>query len=238
MQVGDTGRDIQSVLLTTDVTVAVVNEAISLGCQLIISHHPLLFHGLKQICGQTPQARVVEKAVRHEIAVYSAHTSLDSVWGGINTRLADKLGVRDYHILVPSTANPSVGLGVIGSLPEPMPYEAFLRLVRDTLGATYVRYTSLPDRDGTGQRLVQRIALCGGSGAEFIGDAIAQGADVYLTADCKYHEMQDADGRIGLVDIDHWISERHAREIFKDMLSPAGVKCYISQADTTPVNIL
>jgi len=98
MQVGDTGRDIQSVLLTTDITEAVVTEAIERGCQLIISHHPLLFHGLKQVCGQTPQARVVEMAIKHNIAIYSAHTSLDSVIGGINTRLADKLGITDFTI--------------------------------------------------------------------------------------------------------------------------------------------
>ena len=72
MQVGDTGRDIQNVLLTTDVTTDVVDEAIMCGCQLIISHHPLLFHGLKQVCGQTPQACVVEKAIKNNISIYSS----------------------------------------------------------------------------------------------------------------------------------------------------------------------
>ena len=170
MQVGDTGRDIQSVLLTTDVTEDVVNEAIMLGCDLIVSHHPLLFRGLKQVCGQTPQARVVELAIKHNIAIYSAHTNLDSVIGGINTKLAERLGI-------------------------------------------------------TG----------GGSGAEFIETAIEQGADVYVTADCKYHEFQDAAGRIGLVDIDHWISEHHATEIFRDIIAPLGVKCNISKQDKTPI---
>ena len=76
MQVGDTGRDIQSILLTTDVTEDVVNEAIMLGCDLIVSHHPLLFRGLKQVCGQTPQARVVELAIKHNIAIYSYKSGL------------------------------------------------------------------------------------------------------------------------------------------------------------------
>ena len=233
MQVGDTGREIHSVLLTTDVTPSVVNEAIMLGCQLIVSHHPLLFHGLKQVCGQTPQAQVVELAVKHDVAIYSAHTSLDSVPGGINTRLADILGVSDYRILVPSAQVAGTGLGVIGSLPEPVSYDSFIERVRERLGATYVRYTALPD-----DRKISRVALCGGSGAEFIGEAIAQGADVYLTADCKYHEFQDADGRIGLIDIDHWVSEHHAREIFRDMLAPHGLECHISVADHTPIQIL
>ena len=225
MQVGDTGRDIRSVLLTTDITTDVVDEAIMQGCDLIISHHPLLFHGLKQVCGQTPQARVVEMAIKHDIAIYSAHTNLDSVEGGINTRLADKLGISDYRLL---TEN---GLGAIGQLPEPMPYADFIAYVRDTLQCTYVRYTR------PAKHVIQTVALCGGSGAEFIETAIEQGADVYLTADCKYHEFQDADGRIGLIDIDHWISERHAREIFRDIIAPLGVNCIISESDRTPIRI-
>ena len=232
IQVGDTGRDIESVLLTTDITIDVVNEAIERHCQLIISHHPLLFHGLKQVCGQTPQARIVEMAIKHNIAIYSAHTNLDSVVGGINTRLADKLGIVDYRILAPNEQNESIGLGVIGKLPKPADYTDFIAHVRNTLDCTYVRYTR-PRREQ-----VQTIALCGGSGAEFIEAAIEQGADVYLTADCKYHEFQDAEGRIGLIDIDHWCSEHHAREIFRDILAPLGVKTMISEKDTTPIHIL
>ena len=233
MQVGDTGRDIQSVLLTTDVTTDVVNEAVVTGCQLIISHHPLLFHGLKQVCGQSMQARIVETAIKHDIAIYSAHTNLDSVIGGINTRLADKLGIKDYRILVPADpATPNVGLGIIGTLSSPMTYEAFLAHVRDSLYTTYVRYTS-PLKS-----MIRTVALCGGSGAEFIEETIRQGADAYITADCKYHEFQDADSRIGLVDIDHWISERHARQIFADILAPLGLSVRISEADKTPIQIL
>ena len=234
MQVGDTGRDIQSVLLTTDVTPEVVNEAIMCGCQLIVSHHPLLFHGLKQVCGQTPQATVVEMAIKNDIAIYSAHTSLDSVIGGINTKLADKLGIVEQRILASTSRDLEIptGLGVIGQLPQPMAYDAFLAHVRDTLHTTYVRYTRPKNET------VQTVALCGGSGAEFIPEAISQGADVYLTADCKYHEFQDADGQIGLVDIDHWISEQHARDIFRDILTPLGVQCFISEKDQTPIQIL
>ena len=232
MQVGDTGREVSSVLLTTDITEDVVNEAIICGCDLIISHHPLLFHGLKQVCGQTPQARIVEMAIKHDIAIYSAHTNLDSVIGGINTKLAERLGIIDYRILIPN--NPNIlnnptGLGVIGRLPQPMRYEDLIAYVRETLDCTYVRYTR-PKNE-----MIQTVALCGGSGAEFIGEAIEQGADAYLTADCKYHEFQDAEGRIGLIDIDHWYTERHAREIFRDILSPLGIKTIISKTDKTPI---
>ena len=225
MQVGDTGRDIQSVLLTTDVTTDVVNEAIMLGCQLIISHHPLLFHGLKQVCGQTSQARIVETAIKHDIAIYSAHTNLDSVVGGINTRLAEKLGLSDIRLLTES------GLGAIGNLPQPVNYLDFIAHIHDVLDCTYVRYTR------PAHEMIQTVALCGGSGAEFIGEAVAQGADVYLTADCKYHEFQEANGQIGLIDIDHWISERHAREIFADILKPLDLNVFISKQDKTPIQV-
>ena len=225
MQVGDTGRDIQSVLLTTDITEDVVNEAVLTGCQLIISHHPLLFHGLKQVCGQTPQARIVEMAIKNNIAIYSAHTNLDSVQGGINTQLCDRLKIKDYRLLTES------GLGAIGKLPQPMKYEDFIAHVRDILQCTYVRYTRAQ------KDMIETVALCGGSGAEFIEEAINQGADAYLTADCKYHEFQNADGRIGLIDIDHWYSERHARDIFQDILAPLGVQCIISKTDKTPIQV-
>lgn len=225
MQVGDTGRDIQSVLLTTDVTPEVVNEAVMLGCQLILSHHPLLFHGLKQVCGQTPQAQVVQTAIKHDIAIYSAHTSLDVAINGINTRLAKKLGLQDLSFLMEN------GLGVIGFLKEPMLYGEFIAYVRELLDCTYVRYTR-PKKE-----MIEKVALCGGSGAEFIGDAINQGADVYLTADCKYHEFQEADSQIGLIDIDHWYSERHARDIFRDIIEPLGLKCIISKQDKTPIQV-
>ena len=223
MQVGDTGRDIQSVLLTTDVTLDVVNEAIECGCQLIISHHPLLFHGLKQVCGQTPQARIVEMAIKHDIAIYSAHTSLDVAADGINMRLAKKIGLKNSRPLIEN------GLGAIGELEEEMNYTDFIGKIRALLDCTYVRYTR-PKKEQ-----VKTIALCGGSGAEFSGEAIAQGADVYITADCKYHEFQDAEGRIGLMDIDHWFSERHAREIFLDFIGNLGLDCRISKTDKTPI---
>lgn len=228
MQVGDTGRDISAALLTTDITIDVVNEAIRHNCQLIISHHPLLFHGLKQLCGQTPQAQIVEMAIKNNIAIYSAHTNIDAVLNGVSGQLAQILGIQQYRILVP-TQSEQIGLGVIGQLPQPMEYTQFLNHVRNTLHTTYIRYTA------PAKQQVQTIALCGGSGAEFIENAIAQQADVYITADCKYHEMQAADKRIGLIDIDHWVSEQHTRNIFEQWLTPHGIQCHISQTDKTPI---
>ena len=230
-------------MLTTDVTESVVSEAISLGCNLIISHHPLLFRGVKHICGNTPQERCIIQAIRHDIAIYSAHTSMDAYIHGVSGRMAEQLGITDYHILSnPQWSNSKWsnsqiehGLGVIGNLPAPMPFHDFLSMVKTRFQAPYLRYTRALAPE------VQTIARCGGAGAEFAEEAIAQGADVFITADVKYHEMQAADGRIALVDMDHWVSEHFTRNIFQDLLQPhlpADCPTYISAADHSPVNLL
>ena len=243
LQVGNPSADIGAALLTTDVTESVVSEAISLGCNLIISHHPLLFRGVKHICGNTPQERCIIQAIRHDIAIYSAHTSMDAYIHGVSGRMAEQLGITDYHILSnPQWSNSKWsnsqiehGLGVIGNLPTPMPFHDFLSMVKTRFQAPYLRYTRALTPE------VQTIALCGGAGAEFAEEAIAQGADVFITADVKYHEMQAADGRIALVDMDHWVSEHFTRNIFQDLLQPhlpADCPTYISTTDQSPVNLL
>ena len=126
LQVGNRNAKVNEALLTVDVTESVVNEAIDLGCNLIISHHPLLFRGIKHLTGATPQERSVEKAIRHNIAIYSAHTSMDAYLHGVSGRIAEKLGITNYRILIPSDTNTNAGLGVIGELPTPMTCNALL----------------------------------------------------------------------------------------------------------------
>jgi dinuclear metal center YbgI/SA1388 family protein len=226
--VGDRNAEVNAALLTVDVTESVVDEAIALGCDLIVSHHPLLFRGLKQITGYTPQERCVLKAIQHNIAIYSAHTSMDSWLHGVSGKMAEKLGVKEYRILSESQDN--VGLGVIGMLPEPMRVQEFVAHVAkvfDIEGAG-LRYV-----EGKEER-VQKIAICGGAGADLVNEAIAQSADVYVSADFKYHEMQAAAGQIAVVDMDHWVSEHFTREIFEQLLSPY-IHTHVAKADKSPV---
>ena len=231
LQVGDVSREVHSVLLSVDVSEAVVAEAIKEGCDMILSHHPLLFHGLKQLTGATPQERCVAQAIRHNIAIYSSHTSMDKALRGVSGRMAEQLGLQDIRILVPSPEDNLVGLGIIGTLPKPVLWSAWLKQVQQVFGADYVRYTEPVTPT------ISRVALCGGAGAEFIPDAIAAGADTYLSADMKYHDMQAAAGQIMAVDIDHWISEHFTRDIFAELLRDK-VEVRISQADASPVHIL
>ena len=228
LQVGDRNAEVNAALLTVDVTESVVDEAIDLGCDLIVSHHPLLLRGLKQITGYTPQERCVLKAIQHNIAIYSAHTSMDSWLHGVSGKMAEKLGVKEYRILSESQDN--VGLGVIGMLPEPMRVQEFVAHVAkvfDIEGAG-LRYV-----EGKEER-VQKIAICGGAGADLVNEAIAQSADVYVSADFKYHEMQAAAGQIAVVDMDHWVSEHFTREIFEQLLSPY-IHTHVAKADKSPV---
>ncbi len=138
-------------------------------------------------------------------------------------RMAEMLGIADAKPLVEN------GLGAIGTLPREMMSTEFIAHVRDVFGAPYVRHT-------VWEKPICCVAMCGGAGAEFIDEAIRQGADAYVTADVKYHEFQAAEGRIALLDIDHWYSEKHSRDILMGLLSDH-VTCYVSQADRSPVMV-
>jgi len=230
LQVGDRNADIRAALLTTDVTESVVDEAIGKHCDLIVSHHPLLFHGLKTISGNTPQERMVAKAIRHNIAIYSSHTAMDVYLHGVSGRMAEKTGLTDYRILQPTEGQTEIGLGVIGTLPEPVAFTHFLSRVKNVFEAPQIRYIEGPTE------MVQTIAICGGAGADLMETAIAQEADVFLSADFKYHEFQAADGRIAIVDLDHWVSEHFTRDIYKELLQ-GKVETYLSEKDHSFIKI-
>ncbi len=231
LQVGDLNANIQKALLTTDLTETVANEAISCGCQLIISHHPLLFHGLKHLTGATPQERIVETALKNGIAIYSSHTAMDSYIHGVSGRMAEKIGLTRYRILVPSvTYGDEVGLGVIGILPQAVKTVDFVQHVKTVFGAQWIRYTE-------GKNSVQTVALCGGAGAEFVSEAIRQGADAYISADFKYHDLQAVADQLVVIDMDHWVSEHFTREIFQELLA-GKVETIISKEDRSPIKTL
>lgn len=231
LQVGNRNADIKKVLLTTDITESVVSEAVRLHCELIISHHPLLFQGLKQVCGQTPQARCVETAIRHNIAIYSSHTAMDSWRDGVSGRMADKLNLTNCRILEPvGEKEEQHGLGIIGTLPQPIPLQTLLAHIKSAFDAPVLRY--VPGQTD----IIQTVALCGGAGAEFAQTAIHQGADAFITADVKYHEFLDMAGNIALIDMDHWVSEHYTRDIFKELLE-GHVETIIAQEDKSPIRI-
>ena len=173
LQVGDRNAEVHAALLTVDVTESVVNEAIEKHCDLIISHHPLIFLGLKHLTGSTPQERCVEKAIRHNIAIYSSHTSMDSYLHGVSGKIAEKLGIIDYRILSPSTTDQNVGLGVIGNLKTSIKSDIFIHFVQQTFDCS-LRYISPSVEE------IKTIALCDGCWYKLSTCTSANGDGLYL----------------------------------------------------------
>lgn len=230
LQLGNPTDEVSGLLLCLDVSEAVVDEALETGCSMIVSHHPLLFKGLKHITPSTEVERCVIKALKHDLAIYSCHTNLDSVPKGVSGKMCEKLGLTDCSLLAASEKE-SVGLGMVGSLPQALTELEFCQLVKQVFGTACLRTSPFNGR------LIQRVALCGGSGAEFISQAISAGADAYLTADVKYHSFASVEQALLLVDAGHYETEQFTKELFLEILSE---KCLtfapqISKRETNPV---
>ncbi len=319
--VGDENGEVKAVLVALDVTEEVVDEAIANGANLIVSHHPVIFSGLRRLNGKNYVERAVMKAVKNDIAIYSIHTNLDNVLkSGVNQKIAERLGVKNGRILAPvkgklqklvcycpsehieavqsaifeagagqigkysdcsfssegvgtfkpgegstpfygqigilakenefrlevvlpshlsgnvisamKEAHPyeevaydlynlenywqESGAGLIGDLAEPVKYDAFLELVKEKMNAGSIRFTDPPKEH------IQKVALCGGSGSFLLNRAKEAKADVFLTADFKYHQFFDAENKIMICDIGHYESEQFTIELIRDIIE-AGI---------------
>ena len=338
LQIGFPENEVSSALLTIDITEEVITEAVKNQCQLIISHHPLIFKGIRKITGQSSTERIVVRAIKDDIAIYAAHTNLDAVDFGVSRKMALKLNLKNVKVLLPlknrllklvtfipesyiekvrsalfeagagvignydqcgftvegrgsfragDNANPIVGetgsthyeneirletvlyshtkssvikallavhpyeevaydlypldndnfeagLGCTGEFDQPISESDFLNLISSTFKACGVRYSKL-----TGRR-VKTVALCGGSGASLISNAIGSGADAFVTADIKYHNFFDADNKILLVDSGHFESEKFTTEILYDLINKKFPKFAVrfSKTNTNPINYL
>lgn len=313
---GSSGMDIKAVLICLDSTEAVIDEAISKGCNLIIAHHPIVFSGLKKFNGKNYVERVIIKAIQNNIAIYAAHTNLDNVHKGVNAKIAEKIGLVNCRVLAPqknrlkklvtfcpeknaeevraalfnagagqisnydecsfntsgtgtfragaesnpyvgergkqhhekevrietvylqnienqivdtllkahpyeevaydlipiSNTHSRIGAGLIGELPVESEEMVFLKHLKTVMKADCIRYTALRNKK------VLKIAVCGGSGSFLLGDAIKNGADIFVTADFKYHQFFDAENRIVIADIGHYESEQFTMELFYEIL--------------------
>jgi dinuclear metal center YbgI/SA1388 family protein len=333
---GDVDADVTSALVALDCTEAIVDEAIAKNCNLIITHHPIVFKGLKKLTGKNYVERVIIKAIRHNIALYAIHTNLDSVHNGVNSVICNKLGLQQSRILNPKAGllkklvtfcpvaqatalrealfaagagdisaytecsfnaegmgtfkagagtdpfvgeqgiqhqepevrietvflvhnerkvllallenHPyeevaydiyalenklsTVGSGMIGWLPNEIDVLEFLNLVKAKMNVTVIRHTA-----PTGKK-IKKVAVCGGSGSFLLQHAIAAGADAFITADFKYHEFFDADGKLIIADIGHFESEQFTADLLKDIILakfPA-LQVYLTTVCTNPIN--
>lgn len=239
MQVGPDTAPCTGVLVCVDVTPQVVDEAIRLGCNLIVSHHPLIFKGLKSITGATPVERAVLKAITHGIAIYSSHTALDNAPGGVSHAMAARLGVDVERVLVPLAGRTDAGTGIVGTLPQALTPAQLVQRVKEAYGVPVVRCTAVGDSMDANTP-VSRVAMCGGSGGPFIADAVKAGAQVYITGDVRYHDFADYGGDILVMDIGHYESEQCTKDIFYQIITQklANFAVYKSEAGVNPVNYL
>jgi len=234
LQVGSCDRNVNAVMLCLDVTRDVLEEAIRRKCDMIVSHHPLIFRGLKSLTGADETQRIAIRALEAKVAIYSAHTNLDSAWNGVSHEMAHMLGLTDIEVLCPNSCDTHSGLGVVGNV-SPTPKLEFLRRVKDKFNVKALRYTSQSPT-----LVVKRVAFCGGSGASFIKDAVRAGADLYVTGDVKYHDFATYGQDIVIADIGHYESELCSMKIFSRIIRQQypGLVVYFSEDQRNPVGVM
>ena len=209
LQIGLTDAEATGALLCLDVTEAVLDEAIALGYNLVISHHPLIFKGYKSITGKDYVERCIMKAIKNDLVIYAAHTNLDNAPGGVNFKIAEKIGLKNVRILeVKENTMQQAGAGVIGELEVPETELEFLKRIKKTFEVGCLKHNKLTGRE------IQTVALCGGAGAFLIPIAIRNRADVFITGEIKYHDYFGHDTDILLAEIGHYESEQYTKEIF------------------------
>lgn len=333
--VGNPKTEVTGILVSLDCTEEVIEEALQQGCNLVVAHHPIVFRGLKKFTGKTYVERTIIKAIKHDVAIYATHTNLDNVWGGVNSKICQKLGLQDCKILAPKkdtllkltsfvpteytkrvldslyaagagqignykncsfsvigtgtfmptgnanphigsinkqeevlenrieviftavqqssvlqalkTAHPyeevayylstllnenqEVGSGSIGFLSHEMSQEIFLNYLKNQMNLQVIRHTKFLNKP------VKKVAVCGGAGGFLLNDAIRQGADVFITADYKYHEFFDADGQLIICDIGHYESEVFTKELILSYLTKkfTNFAILLSDVNTNPI---
>lgn len=227
--IGSPEDEVHSVLIGLDCTPELVDEAVGCGADMVVTHHPLIFGGLKRISSDDPVGEAVTRAVRAGVAVYAAHTSADKVIGGVSGAMAARLALEDVEILDPEAEG--VGLGVVGNLPEAVSAEYFIKQVKSAFGVPALR-TSRP-----ADSAIRRVALCGGSGTSLISRAMESGAQAFVTGDISYHHFFTKKGFM-VMDVGHYESEREIAEILFSVIRkkfPTFAVRVARQIDNSPI---
>ena len=235
LQVGLTEAETSGALLCLDVNEKIVDEAIRKGCNLIVSHHPLLFYGLKQVSGRDYVQRCVIKAIKHDIVIVSMHTNMDNAQDGVNWKIAERLGLTDCRFFARKQVDGiEAGSGVVGSLPDSMAAEDFIQMVKDRFQVACAQCNELL------QRPVKKVAICGGAGDFLLDDAVREGADAFITGEMHYHVFFDHEQQVQICVIGHYQSEQYTSEVFRDIIQRKcpGVRTEIAETSTNPIYYL
>lgn len=233
LQVGLTEAEVSGVLLCLDVTENVVDEALAKGCNLIVSHHPLIFRRLSCISDRDYVQRTVMKAIINGVAIVAMHTNLDNASGGVNFKMAEKLQLRNVCFLgsLRQYKDLSYASGVVGELSQPIHAKEFISLLKGVFHVECVQHNQLLARD------IRKIALCGGAGSFLLGDAVAAGADAFITGEMHYHEFFGHEQEIQIAVIGHYQSEQYTSELLFSIIEKecSGVVCHLAETNTNPI---
>jgi dinuclear metal center YbgI/SA1388 family protein len=234
--VGRPEQPVRRVLAVVDVVPQTVIEALDLGADMIIAHHPLLLRGVSSVAATSYPGRAVHDLISNNVALYVAHTNADVARPGVSDALAGALGLTELRPLRPAegaAAGDGRGLGRIGRLPTALTLGEFAELITRSLplAGWGVRFAGDP------ARTVTTVAVCGGSGDEFLPDAASAGVDVYLTSDLKHHRVAEftADGGPAIIDAGHWTTERPwLAELAGWLRSRTSLEIIVSDLSTDP----
>lgn len=198
--IGSRDAEVHGVMMGLDCTVDLLREARAAGADMVVTHHPLIFHGVKQLHPGDPVSDTIMEAVRSGIVVYASHTPSDKVIEGVSWQMALQLGLQDIEILDPEQGGP--GLGTVGNFPKPIADpEEVIALVKEKFSLEAVRCSA-------SVKNISRVAMCGGAGADLIGRAQAAGAQLYISADFHYHHFFTPEGFM-IMDVGHYESEKY-----------------------------
>ncbi|MDR0936064.1 MAG: Nif3-like dinuclear metal center hexameric protein [Oscillospiraceae bacterium] len=216
--VGDAGAEVSKILLALDITPWVIDEARTLGAELIVSHHPVIREGLKSVTND--KGANVMRLLQYGISAICMHTNLDAAEGGVNTELARLLGIQGAKTFEDSN------IARIGDLPIALSTLDFLPLVKKILNCNGLRYYNA-------HRLVDHIAVCGGSGGSMLDAVIAANADTFLTSDIKYDTFLEAKrAEINLIDAGHFPTENVVIPVLRDWIAEANPTAELTISET------
>lgn len=223
LSIGSPDYEVKKILLALDVIEPVIQEAIALNADMIITHHPLiLFQKIKNVTTQTHLGNNIIQLIQNKISVFSAHTNLDVAFGGTNDVLAHLAGLKNIHILEETFQDKngkSYGIGRIGTLLEEMRFDDFAKMIKKQLNLDCMRIV------GDLNKKIKTVALCTGSGFEYMMKAKKENADVYITADLKFHEAQKAiEEKLCLIDATHYASENIIVPVLKEYIEKEAKK--------------
>ncbi len=210
LMVGDVSLEVNKILLALDFTEVLVEEAVEIGAQMIITHHPLIFKGVKKIGTDTYIERIITKLIKNDILAYSMHTNIDKVPEGVSGIMANRIGLLNQEILENGIQG-EIGLGIVGNLEVPLDAHEFLNLIKEKFSLRCIRSSALISSK------IKRVALCGGSGSSLIPSAINSDAQVFISGDISYHNFF-CEKEFMIMDIGHYESEIEVLDLMMNII--------------------